>query len=246
MPTLQTCCALCDTLRAPAAALTNMGQMPMQAFDATSNQNEFLLPAGYGEAELVEKRSRFVARVWPVANQDEAQARLEETRKRYYDANHHVFAYRIRGGQERCSDDGEPQGTSGPPILNVLRGANLVDACCVVTRYFGGTLLGTGGLARAYSGAARLAVDKAGIAVSKRWRIILVACPYNFLEPLRLLLARHEGIIESTEYGVDVVLEVLIPENGAEAALSEITEASAGKVEPENVDTVFRAVAVKS
>ena len=114
--------------------------------------------AGRVTAELEEKASRFIATLDHVADEQEAHALIAEIRKANPLARHNVYAWVLRSGGERRSDDGEPQGTSGPPVLDVLRGSGLQDVCCVVTRYFGGTLLGTGGLVRAYSGAARLAV----------------------------------------------------------------------------------------
>ena len=128
---------------------------------------EYLTPAGFGEAELVEKRSRFIARVWPVPSEAEALACIADMRRQHRDATHNVFAYIIKGGPTRCSDDGEPQGTSGQPTLNVFQSETIENVCCVVTRHYGGTPLGAGGLVRAYSRAAKLALDKAGITVNK-------------------------------------------------------------------------------
>ena len=107
----------------------------------------YLVPAGEGEAEYVEKRSRFIGHMWRVESEEEARARIEETRKRRYDARHNCWCYIIReGGVLRYSDDGEPQGTAGQPMLNVFQREDVVNVCCVVTRYFGGILLGAGGL----------------------------------------------------------------------------------------------------
>ena len=121
----------------------------------------YLMPAGFGEAELVEKRSRFIGRVWPVETEAQALEHIEQMRKQHHDARHNCFAYCVRdGGLMRYSDDSEPQGTAGQPILNVFRGREITNFCCVVTRYFGGILLGTGGLVRAYSEAAKLALEQ--------------------------------------------------------------------------------------
>lgn len=110
---------------------------------------EYFIPTGASETELVEKRSRFLGHVWPVESEGEARARIEEIRKKHYDARHHCWCYRIReGGVERYSDDGEPQGTAGQPMLNVFQREGVTNVCCVVTRYFGGILLGAGGLVR--------------------------------------------------------------------------------------------------
>ena len=107
---------------------------------------EYFIPTGASETELVEKRSRFLGHVWPVESEGEARARIEEIRKKHYDARHNCWCYRIReGGVERYSDDGEPQGTAGQPMLNVFQREGVTNVCCVVTRYFGGILLGAGG-----------------------------------------------------------------------------------------------------
>ena len=117
------------------------------------------------EEEIVEKKSRFIATVRPVKTEDEARAFIEEMKKKYWDARHNVFAYQIgeRNELQRFSDDGEPQGTAGMPVLNVLKGEDVKDTAVVVTRYFGGTLLGTGGLVRAYGKAAKEGLLSAGI-----------------------------------------------------------------------------------
>ena len=124
----------------------------------------YIVPFGEGEAEYVEKRSRFIGRIWPVSSEEEARRRIEETRKQRYDARHHCWCYILRDGNVmRYSDDGEPQGTAGQPMLNVFLREELTNVCCVVTRYFGGILLGAGGLTRAYGCTAKLALNAAGI-----------------------------------------------------------------------------------
>lgn len=120
---------------------------------------------GYGKAEIVEKKSRFIAHVMPISSEDEANKCIEEIKKQYWDAKHNCYAYQLgdRNQIQRYSDDGEPGGTAGMPILDVLRGRNVKDTLIVVTRYFGGTLLGTGGLVRAYSSSARKGLMSAGL-----------------------------------------------------------------------------------
>ena len=148
---------------------------------------EYLIPTSRAETELVEKRSRFIGQVWPVESEEEARARIEETKKKHYDARHNCWCYRIQeGGVERYSDDGEPQGTAGQPMLNVFQREGVTNVCCVVTRYFGGVLLGAGGLVRAYTQSAKDALDAAGISVVRRWVEVTVPCPYSFFERLRL------------------------------------------------------------
>ena len=126
---------------------------------------EYYIPTQASESEFVEKRSRFIGHVWRVETEEEARAHIEEMKKRYYDARHNCWCYIIKDGPVRYSDDGEPQGTAGQPMLNVFQRENVVNVCCVVTRYFGGILLGAGGLVRAYTQGAKDALDAAGISV---------------------------------------------------------------------------------
>ena len=135
-----------------------------------------------GEGEIVEKKSRFIATVRPVASEEEALAFIEEMKKKYWDARHNSSAFVIGRNQElmRFSDYGEPQGTAGQPMLNVFQREGVTNVCCVVTRYFGGILLGAGGLVRAYTQSAKDALDAAGISVVRRWVEVAVPCPYSF------------------------------------------------------------------
>ena len=142
--------------------------------------NDYLVPFQEAEAELTEKRSRFIGHIWRVDSEEEARRRIEETRKRHYAARHNCFCYLLREGMVlRYGDDGEPQGTAGQPMLNVFQKEEVANALCVVTRYFGGILLGAGGLTRAYGGTAKLALDAASMsgcaswssAAAARWRM---------------------------------------------------------------------------
>ena len=200
-----------------------------------------LTAAGYGEAEYEDKHSRFIARVKSVTTEAEAKAFIEEIRRKYADATHHVYAYLLReGGIVRFSDDGEPGGTSGQPTLSVLRGAGLTDVCCVTTRYFGGILLGSGGLVRAYSSAARLAVSAAGIERMTPWRKAAFACSYGQYERLRRFLEDRGARVEETSFGAEVQLVFSAPENQCEALGEALFAASAGSVEVHLGGTVFR------
>ena len=193
---------------------------------------EYYIPTGHGEAELVEKRSRFIGQVWRVSSEEEARARIEETRKRYYDARHHCWCYRIReGGAERYSDDGEPQGTAGQPMLNVFQRQEVTNVCCVVTRYFGGVLLGAGGLTRAYGRGARDGLEAAGTAWVSLWTLWDVPCPYPLLERLKLEIAAQEGVLRDADYGAEVTLHAAFSQEGAAAFAQRLTELSAGKLE---------------
>lgn len=193
---------------------------------------EYYIPTGRGEAELVEKRSRFIGQVWRVDSEAEARARIEEVRRQHYDARHHCWCYRIREeGVERYSDDGEPQGTAGQPMLNVFQRENVTNVVCVVTRYFGGILLGAGGLVRAYTQSAKDALDRTGISVVRRWVALEVPCAYAQFEAMRREVLAFGGVVEQVDYAADVLLSVLIPEERSAAFSAHILDVSAGTVE---------------
>ena len=202
---------------------------------------EFYLPAGYGESEYVEKKSRFIGQLWPVSSEEEARQHIEETKKKYHDARHNCWCYRLRDGTLRYSDDGEPQGTAGQPMLEVFTREGITDAVCVVTRYFGGILLGTGGLARAYTKAAKDALICAGVSVQRLWDRLLVPCSYAMFETVRRETLACGGAVEDTDFGADVVLTVLVPEEGTAGYLLRLTEISGGKIEAEQMEKAFMA-----
>ena len=180
----------------------------------------------------MEKRSRFIGQVWRVDSEAEARARIEEVRRQHYDARHHCWCYRIREeGVERYSDDGEPQGTAGQPMLNVFQRENVTNVVCVVTRYFGGILLGAGGLVRAYTQSAKDALDRAGISVVRRWVALEVPCAYAQFEAMRREVLAFGGVVEQVDYAADVLLSVLIPEERSAAFSAHILDVSAGTVE---------------
>lgn len=191
---------------------------------------EYLVPTKEGVGELTEKRSRFIGHIWRTDTEEEAIAAIRATRERMWDARHHVYAYLIRGGAMRYSDDGEPQGTGGMPVLDVLRRQELNNVCCVVTRYFGGILLGTGGLVRAYSKAAALAVDAAGISIMRLWQRVAIPCPYPLFERVKLEIAAYEGDVISTDYGTQVDICVRIPLGNVEKFCLRLTDLSSGKI----------------
>ena len=136
----------------------------------------FRVPFAPAQSEFVEKRSRFISHIWPVESEEQAQQYIKEMKARYYDARHNCWCYRIGHAIARYSDDGEPQGTAGQPMLKVLEREEVTNACCVVTRYFGGILLGAGGLTRAYSKGAKDALIASGIAVMGAWARVKVPC----------------------------------------------------------------------
>ena len=206
---------------------------------------EYYIPTGAGEAELVEKRSQFLGHVRGVETEDEARAFIAEMKKKYYDARHNCWCYIIRGGAERYSDDGEPQGTAGRPRREVFRREGIVNVVCVVTRYFGGVLLGTGGLLRAYTKSAKDALDAAGVSEVRRWVGLDIPCSYAQCEKLRLEAAAAGGIVSDVEYGAGVTIKALVPEEGAEAFKARIFDVSAGTVTASVTGDDFRAVPIR-
>lgn len=202
---------------------------------------EYYLPTGYAQSEFVEKKSRFISQIWRISTEEEAREKIEQVKKQYHDARHNCWCYLLRDGTLRYSDDGEPQGTAGQPMLEVFTRENIVDAVCVVTRYFGGILLGTGGLARAYSKGAKDALVAAGVSVERLWDRILVPCPYSLYDRLRVETEKMGGVLEDTEFGADVLLTVLTPETVTKDYLARLIELTGGKVEGEPLDQIFRA-----
>ena len=188
----------------------------------------FRIPFQEAESEFVEKRSRFISHVWRVETEEEAQARIQETKKKYYDARHNCWCYLLGPNLVRYSDDGEPQGTAGQPMLNVFQRENVTGAVCVVTRYFGGILLGAGGLTRAYSKGARDALAAAGVATMGLWARVRLSCPYPLFERVKLEIAAADGILDDMDYGADVTLTVSLPSERRETLQGRLTELSAG------------------
>ncbi len=185
-----------------------------------------------GQDEIIEKKSRFIGYAFPVTSEEEACEYIEKIRKKHYDARHNCFAFAI--GSEntlyRFSDDGEPQGTAGKPILEVITGQQVVDICIVVTRYFGGTLLGTGGLVRAYTEAAKLALADAGVQTMELVKVVHITASYNDSGKIQYLLNSNKLHIADTVYTSDVVFEVYIPVERygyIEKQITEITSARA-------------------
>ena len=206
---------------------------------------EYFIPAGAGESEYVEKRSRFLGHLRPVSGEEEARAFIDGMKKTHYDARHNCWCYLLRGGVERYSDDGEPQGTAGLPMLEVFRREGVTDLVCVVTRYFGGVLLGAPGLFRAYTKAAKDALDAAGVAVVRRWVEISFACSYAAAETFKRECAAFDGVVTDTRYAADVTVTALVPEEKAAAFAARIRDLSAGAVATETVGESFRALRIK-
>ena len=196
-----------------------------------------------GEDEIVEKKSRFIATVVPVNTEEEALEFVEKTRKKYWDARHNCFAYIIgeRGQLQRCSDDGEPNGTAGKPMLDVLLGNELRNVAVVVTRYFGGTLLGTGGLVRAYSAAVQEGLKESLIIEKFLCRRVRMSMDYTMLGKMQYLAAKLNLMILDTLYTEGVEMQLLVPDTQYAAFIKEVTEASNGKVVPESEGLCYGA-----
>jgi uncharacterized YigZ family protein len=191
--------------------------------------------------------SRFIAVIAPAFSIDEARAFMARIKNEFADANHHVPVYMIGGGNtvtEYFSDDGEPAGTSGKPALAVLRGSGLGDVVLVITRYFGGTLLGTGGLVKAYTESAQLVVNAVGRGKRIPVHVAMAAIPYNLLERMRLLVPRHKGEILGEEFAGDITLTVQIPVSTFDVFKLDLSELSAGKLQVEMIETKEIIVAV--
>ena len=205
---------------------------------------EYLVPTGFGEDEFVEKKSRFIGRAWLVESEEEALQKIQEMKKQHYDATHNCWAYIIRDGAVRFSDDGEPGGTAGMPMLQVLQREGLYNVVCVVTRYFGGILLGAGGLVRAYTKGAKIAVDAAGKSMKRVWTVLYIPCPYPFYERVKLEIEKFDGIIRKTDFGAEVELEVLFPKAQSIPFLDKLTDMTSGTVEGMEVGQEYRAFPV--
>ena len=205
---------------------------------------EYLVPTDFGEDEFVEKKSRFIGRVWPVETEEEALERIAQMKKQHYDATHNCWAYVIRDGAVRFSDDGEPGGTAGMPMVQVLQKEQIYNVVCVVTRYFGGTLLGAGGLVRAYTKGAKIALDAAGRSMKRVWSVIYLPCPYSYYDRVKLEIAAYDGVIRDTQFGAEVELEILIAQPKAQAFLDRIVDMTAGTVEGMETDQEYRAFPV--
>ena len=207
---------------------------------------EYQIPTAASQTELVEKRSTFLGHVWPVESEEEARARIEETKKKYHDARHNCWCYRLReGGVERYSDDGEPQGTAGQPMLNVFQREEVTNVCCVVTRNFGGILLGAGGLVRAYTQSAKDALDAAGNSVVRRWVEVAVPCSYAQFERMKLEVEHHGGVLGEVEYTDAVRIHALLPEEAADPFADRVVELTAGGSQAAFLGEAYKAIPKK-
>lgn len=195
------------------------------------------------EAEIVEKKSRFIATVRPVKTEEEAKAFVEELKKKYWNATHNVFAYQVgeRDEIQRFSDDGEPQGTAGMPVLNVLKGEDVKDTAIVVTRYFGGTLLGTGGLVRAYGKAAKEGLLASGIVELVLYCRYTVTVDYTESGKVQYEILQDGHVLEDTVYTDQVQFFVLVEVDQAEAFEKKMLDVLKGKTATEKIEERFGA-----
>lgn len=198
-----------------------------------------------GEDEIVEKKSRFIATVRPIETEEEAVAFVNEMKKKYWDARHNCSAFVIGSRQEvtRCSDDGEPAQTAGRPMLDVLLREGITNVAVVVTRYFGGVLLGTGGLVRAYQSATQAGLAASKIIEKRQGKKLIIHTDYNGLGKLQYLFGQQKTAILDTEYAADVVLTILVPVEQKDFLYKEITEQTNGTAQMEwGEDAVYALI----
>lgn len=220
--------------------------MPLFFFYSKNFKGGRTLPEAYktiqlkADAEFTEKRSRFIGHVCPAQTPQEAMQFVEEIRRQHRDARHNVFAYSLRAdGVKRCSDDGEPQGTGGVPVLDVLEKAGIVDAVVVVTRYFGGVLLGAGGLVRAYSHAAHLAVEAGGVVTMGACNIYRATVDYGFYKKFCMLAQEAGATLLSTDFSDSVTVELRIAAEKGESLCASMLDISGGKTKFEKIGENF-------
>ena len=207
----------------------------------------YYIPLYEVRREQVVVNSRFIATLVPVFSTEEARAFIARMKKEFADASHNVPAYILGGGNtvtEYFSDDGEPSGTAGRPALTVLRGSGLGDVAVVITRYFGGTLLGTGGLVKAYTESTQLVVNTVGRGRPVSVHIAMAVIPYNLLERVRLLVARNQGEVLEEDFTADITMTLQFPVESFNSFQNELREISAGKIQAEVIESKEKVVAI--
>ena len=204
--------------------------------------DSYRIPTGNGASEYVEKRSRFLGLVQPVSSEDEAREIIAACKKQYHDARHNCWCYLLRDGTERYSDDGEPQGTAGIPMLEVFRCAGVTNVVCVVTRYFGGVLLGTGGLVRAYSKALKDAAVSANRAVMIPCTVFSCSADYTDSARLSKLISDMGGVTENAEYTEKVSLTFSMRESKKSEFELKLKEMFCARITAKEIKTELRPV----
>ena len=194
-----------------------------------------------GTAEIIEKKSRFIGYIRHTETEEEANAFINEIRKKHFDARHNCFAYSVDGQQQtiRFSDDGEPGGTAGKPILEVITGKGLCDVCIVVTRYFGGTLLGTGGLVRAYTDAAKACIDATDMVTKCLVVPMRLTTNYTDFGKIQYLLGSHNISVLDSEYGENVAVRIEVLVDDVPMIVKQLTEVKAARLQIEQEDAVY-------
>ena len=191
-------------------------------------------------AEFEEKRSLFIGHAKPVKTEEEAAEFIKQKKKEFADATHNVFGYIIKNGVcARYSDDGEPQGTAGMPVLDTIRKSGVDDACVVVTRYFGGILLGAGGLVRAYANGAKIALEAAGIITYEQYSIINIKCSYSDYQKIQPMLFKAQAVTDDTIFGESVTVVVAVKEEKGADLCEKISELTSGRSHSEIVGKRF-------
>ena len=206
-----------------------------------NNKEPYKVVIKGGTGEIEEKKSRFIANVMPVHTEEEALGYIEAIRKQYWDARHNCYAYVIgeKAQLVRFSDDGEPSGTAGKPILEVLLGAEVRNVVVVVTRYFGGTLLGTGGLVRAYTQAAQAGINASDVRTMRYGTLLEITTDYNGIGKIQYIMGLKNIIIEDAAYTDAVSFKVKIPYEEEEAVRKEVIEATAGRAKIEKIENLY-------
>ena len=205
----------------------------------------YSIPLDEIRREHVVVNSKFIATLAPVFSPEEARSFISRIKKEFADATHNVPAYIIGGGNtvtDFCSEDGEPAGTAGKPALAVLRGSGLGDAAVVVTRYFGGTLLGTGGLVKAYTESTQMVVNAVGRGRRVEVHVAMVAIPYNLLERVRLITTRNQGEVLGEDFAADITMTLQLPVDSFDAFQNELRELSAEKIQAEVIESTEKIV----
>lgn len=213
----------------------------MNNIDKKENFTPYKIVIDGGEGEIVEKKSRFIATVKPVETEEEAAVFIESVKKKYWDARHNCSAFVIGSKNEitRCSDDGEPGGTAGRPMLEVLLGQEVTNVAVVVTRYFGGVLLGTGGLVRAYTKAVQAGLANSQIGTLAYGTLVKIETDYNGIGKLQYILGKAAVPIQSSEYTDIVTLQVFLLQEQKDSILKEMIEATAGKCKFEELESRY-------
>lgn len=196
----------------------------------------------YSAEEYIVKKSRFIGYAKPVKSEQDALCFIEEIRKKHWDATHNVYAYALREGSiKRFSDDGEPQGTAGMPVLNVITQEDISDCVVVVTRYFGGILLGGGGLVRAYSHSAKLAIDAAGVVTLVPWLVLNISCDYNLYGKIETLIRDLGGVVQDTAFTDNVNISFRIEKELLNSFDKKLKDLTNGKVDFQVVEEIIAA-----